>query len=234
VCGGSSFNIWEPETGETYAWADPKKVIAELQRKRLRQINLRSSAFYGLPESWANSKETLPCMSPRIAFRDVTNATNTRTCVAALLPGERVLTNKAPYLLRLGGTAADEAFLLGVLSSIPLDWYARRYVELVMNFQIFNGLPVPAVSVQDSRRERVVEIAGSLAAKDERFKDWADEVGVPLGTDVTPELEAELDALVSSLYGLTRSQVEHIFATFHRGWDFAPRLSQVLAYFDAI
>jgi hypothetical protein len=54
----------------------------------------------------------------------------------------------------------------------------------------------------------------------------------------TPEqqadMEAELDALVSHLYGLTRDQVAHIFATFHRGWDYKPRLDAVLEHFDRI
>jgi hypothetical protein len=45
---------------------------------------------------------------------------------------------------------------------------------------------------------------------------------------------AELDALVAHLYGLTRSDVEHIFESFHRGWNFEPRLQRVLAYFDDI
>ena len=46
------------------------------------------------------------------------------------------------------------------------------------------------------------------------------------------DLIAELDALVAHLYGLGRSDVEHIFATFHRGWDYGPRLAAVLAHYD--
>ena len=38
------------------------------------------------------------------------------------------------------------------------------------------------------------------------------------------DLIAELDAVVALLYGLSRPDVEHIFATFHRGWDYRPRL----------
>jgi hypothetical protein len=47
-------------------------------------------------------------------------------------------------------------------------------------------------------------------------------------------MEAELDALVARLYGLSRSQVEHVFSTFHRGWDYKSRLAAVLEYFDKI
>jgi len=76
-----------------------------------------------------------------------------------------------------------------------------------------------------------------LASRDDRFSAWADAVGVPIATVSAVEqddLEAELDALVSRLYGLSRGQVEHVFATFHRGWDYGPRLEKVLGYFDAL
>ena len=238
VLGGSGFNLWEPNTGDVYAWAEPKKVIAVLQEKRQRQIRLRSSAFFGMDDTWAANPDTLPCSGVRIAFRDITNATNTRTCIAALLPPEVILTNKAPYLLRNGCTSGEEAYLLGVLSSIPLDWYARRYVELSMNLHIFNGLPIPLTDANDLRRLKVIEIAGKLAAVDARYAIWAKEVGVKVGSVKTATdketLIAELDALVSHLYGLSRTQVEHIFKTFHRGWDYSSRLEQVLAFYDQL
>ena len=238
VYGGSSSNIWQPETGEYYTWADPKKVIASLQDKRVRQIRLKSSAFFGMDPEWAADAETLPCMFPRIGFRDVTRSTDTRTVIAALVPGERVLTNSSPYLLRAEGSPTDDAWVLGIMCSIPLDWYARRFVELHLNFHILNGLPIPHCDPDDPRRVRVANIAGRLAARDERFADWAEEVGAPVGSVKTPEeqaeLEAELDALVASLYGLSAKQLTHIFETFHRGWDYKPRLERVLGYFEKI
>ena len=238
VLGGSGFNLWEPNTGDVYTWAEPKKVIAVLQEKRQRQIQLKSSAFFGMDETWAANPDTLPCSGVRIAFRDITNATNTRTCIAALLPPEVILTNKAPYLLRNDCTSGEEAYLLGVLCSIPLDWYARRYVELSMNLHIFNGLPIPLVDENDSRRLRIIQIAGMLAAVDNRYATWAKEVGVKVASVKTEsakeELIAELDALVSHLYGLTRPQVEHVFETFHRGWVYTPRLTKVLEFYDQL
>jgi hypothetical protein len=71
---------------------------------------------------------------------------------------------------------------------------------------------------------------------DERYRDWASEVGIEIGTandePTKSELIAELDALVSLLYGLSAEQVEHVFATFHRGWDYSARLERVLAYYE--
>ncbi|MCL2504453.1 MAG: hypothetical protein FWE94_07715 [Coriobacteriia bacterium] len=238
VIGGAGFNLWEPQTGEVYAWADPNTVEDALFAKRQRQTRMANSAFAGLPADVVANRVTLPFHHPRIAFRDVTNATNTRTCIAALVPPETILTNKAPYLLTRGETQPQaEAFLLGALSSIPLDWYARRYVEIGMNLHIFNGLPVPVYDPDDTRCQRICEIAGCLAAVDDRYADWAAAVEVPVGSvrdqAEKDDLIAELDALVSLLYGLSEDQVEHIFATFHRGWDYAPRLAAVLTHFHA-
>jgi len=236
VRGGAGFDLWTPETPEVYAWADPAKVETALQTKRQRQISLKSSAFFGKPASWAADRTTLPFHHPRIAFRDVTNATNTRTSIAALVPPGCVLVNSAPYAFRASGDAKAEAYLLGILSSIPLDWYARKYVELHMNLHIFNGLPIPDYVPGTMRVDRVVAVAGRLAAVDDRYAAWATEVGVETNTASTEpmksELIAELDALVSLLYGLTEVQVEHVFATFHRGWDYSARLERVLAYYE--
>jgi len=85
-------------------------------------------------------------------------------------------------------------------------------------------------------RNQIIDISGRLAAIDKRYAAWAKEVGVPVGSVKTPEekdaLIAELDALVSLLYGLSREQVEQVFATFHRGWDYKPRLEAVLGHYD--
>jgi hypothetical protein len=238
VYGGASFNIWNPDTGEVFAWANPNKVMQALQEKRKRQVRLKSSAFYGMDEVWADNPQTLPSYSPRIAYRQITNATNTRSVIAALVPGECFITNAAPYFLMRDGTASLEAFLLGVMSSIPFDWYARRYVELNYNFHIVNGSPIPKIVKDDLLQRRLIENSARLAAVDSRFKAWAKSAGVNTGTvksDSEKELLiAENDALVAHMYGLTRTQLEHVFKTFHRGWDYAPRLENVLSYYDKL
>ena len=237
VLSGAAFNLWTPDTGEVFAWGDSTHVQSVLQQKRVNQHRRASSAFSEFPARWAQDPTTLPCRHPRIVFRDVTNRTNTRTVIAALVPGDVILTNAAPYLLWPRGTEHDQAFLLGVLCSIPLDWYARCVVELHVNFHLLNGFPIPEPGRDDPERARVEQLAGRLAAVDDRFGEWAAALGIAVGsvTDADrPELIAELDAVVSHLYGLQRDQVEHVFETFHRGWDSSDRLGRVLAYYDRL
>jgi hypothetical protein len=238
VYGGLSFNLWQPDTGEYYTWAEPDTVVSALFEKRKNQARLSSSAFRGLSSDSIANRQTLPCFSPRIAVRDVTNATNTRTVIAALVPAEVVLINPAPYLLRRAGDERTEAFLLGVLASLPLDWYARRYVELHLNLHILNGLPIPRPRKHCPVTDEVILISGRLAARDHRFADWAKAVRVEVGSVKSPleqqDLEARLDGLVARLYGLSASQLAHIYETFHRGWDYEPRLRVALRHFNSI
>jgi hypothetical protein len=234
VLTGSSFNLWRPDYGTPYAYAK-STAIPHVLDKVLRSAGQARSAFNGLSIATADD---LPLAKARIAFRDVCRANDSRTMICCLLPPGSLLVHPAPYLLRRAGDEQDEAYLLGVMSSIPFDWYVRRIVELHMTFELLERVPVPRPAVADPRRHRVVEVAGRLAAVDNRFSTWAHAVGVPVGSVETDDeragLEAELDALVAHLYGLSRSQLEHVFATFHRGWDHQERLSRVLEYFDKI
>lgn len=235
VLGGRGFELWNPSTGEVYAHGNFQEIETALQVKRQRQIKLKSSAFYGQPPAWAEDIGTLPMRHPRIAFRDVARSTDTRTMIAALIPPGVALLNSAPWIFKSNSSCIKEAYLLGVLSSRPLDWYARKYVELHMNIHIFNGLPVPTYDPESLVAARVSEIAGRLAAVDDRYAEWATEVGVPVATVKTQvqknDLVAELDALVSLLYGLSQDQLEHLFATFHRGWNYQPQLEAVLEHY---
>jgi hypothetical protein len=231
VYKGASFNIWQPDTGTYYAWADAGVVTDELQRRRLKGQKSAKSAFSEFSREWAADSDTLPCWYPRIAFRDITNRTNSRTVIACLLPGEIVLTNKAPYLLWPTGDEHDEAFLLGVLCSMPLDWYARRVVEVSLNFHLFNGFPVADPGRDHPVRRRVEQIAGRLAAVDDWYEAWAEEVGVPVGSvtkEEQPDLLAELDAAVAVLYGLDQSDLRVIYDTFHEGADYSAHCERVL------
>jgi len=236
VFKGESFDIWNPDTGSYYAWANPDDLIPHLWDKRIRARKNRGSPFSEFPLDWTGRKETLPCYFPRIAFHDVERATDTRTVKAALVPPEVFITNSAPFLLWPRGDAEDEAFLLGVLCSLPLDWYARRFVELHVNYHVFNPLPVPRPERKDPLWQRTVALAGRLASPDDRFAKWAEAVGVecgPVADDEKQDMIHELDAVVAHLYGLSEAHLRHIFETFHEGWDYEERLQATLEHFTA-
>ena len=216
VYHGRSFNMWEPDTGDYYDSCDSRVMSGLLQSRR--QDPNGASPYAGFSESHLADPSTLPCHRPRVAVRDITNPTNTRTLIAALVPGGRILSRHAAYvLLAEHATPRDEAFAVGVLTSMVCDWQARRRVELHMgNSEILGGLSVP-LRREDALCNRIVEIAGRLSACDARFATWANQVGVPVKSLTDAErdaLIAELDALVAILYGLDERDLELLFGTF--------------------
>ena len=152
------------------------------------------------------------------------------------MPAKVVTVQTAPWVIWLNPEhhREDEAFLIGVLSSIPLDWWARRFVEGHVDQEAFSCLRIPDPSAAKSLAKRVVALAGRLAAPDDRFAEWAKAVGVACGP--LPEAEKqdhihELDAVVAHLYGLEEKHLAHIFETFHEGWDYASRLDATLKHY---
>jgi hypothetical protein len=236
VYKGESFDIWEPDKHSYYAWADPKPVLDYLQSKRVQSSKLSSSAWAEVPREIRIKKGTLPPYFPRIAFRDVSRNNDARTCRVALVPPHVFIVHLAPFLLVIRGDKRDEAFVLGVLSSIPFDWYARRFVEGHLTYAVLNPLPVPRPPPHSPLAKRVIELAGRLAAVDERYREWAAAVGVECGRlsdDDKQDRIHELDAVVAHLYGLTERHLVHIFETFHEGWDYEARLSATLKHYRA-
>ena len=234
VYKGESFNLWTPDTGKYYAWADPKPALQWLQKKRLRAGKGKRSAHSEFPRSHLEDESTLACHQPRIAFRDIARATDQRTVIACLLPPKVFVSHIAPYFLWPRGDERDEAYLLGAVCSIPFDWYARRFIELHATFFVFNPFPIPRPERDDDRWQRTVAVAGRLACPDERFAAWAEAVGVgcgPLAADEKEDMIHELDAVIAHLYGLDEHQLIHIFETFHVGWNYTERLNGVLRHF---
>jgi len=223
VYKGASFDLWEPDTGEYYAWADPKVVEPVLHQKRQRGHHNIKSVFHECESDWCADPKTLPCLSPRIAFRDVTNRTNRRTVICALIPPCVFLNHTAPFFIFPKYSPLDSAYLLGVFSSIVLDWYSRRFVENHLTFFVLNPFPIPRPEPDNPFRLRAIELAGRLACPDDRFADWAKEVGVECGRleeGKKQDMIHELDAVVAHLYGLTHNHLVHLFETFHEGWDY--------------
>lgn len=231
IRAGRSFDLWNPDAGPERAEVDMDGFrTAYLAYLANASRNKRSVHFGRIFH-----KSDLPIDHARIALRWISRARDSRTCKAVLLPPGCATDDSASVMHRLAGTAKHEAYVLGVLSSIPFDWQARMLTEMNLTFEILNQLSLPITDVETGWGAQVVQIAGKLAAVDGRYEDWASEVGVPVGSVGTEieknDLVSELDALVSLLYGLDEGQVEQVFKTFHRGWNYDARLDAVLTRF---
>ena len=92
IDAGASFNLWSPDYGTPHAYI-PKKVLRPYLGAKAETASRNSrSALFGMHFT---SRE-LPCDRPRIAFRDITRATDTRTAIACLLPPGTATVHNAP------------------------------------------------------------------------------------------------------------------------------------------
>lgn len=233
---GESFDIWNGDTGRYYAFVarqDAERVLPSKWRKAVK-----GSPFAALPAQWRADAMNHPFRRPRIGFRDVTNRTNTRTLIVALIPPFVVTQQAAPWVLwtEPEHPTVQEAFLLACMASRVADWWMRRFAEKHVDQEAFSRLRIPQWVVDSPLVERTVLLAGRLASPDDRFAEWAAKVGVdcgPLAVDEKADMIHELDAVVAHLYGLEESDVVHIFETFHEGWDHERDLAATLRHFRA-
>jgi hypothetical protein len=122
-----------------------------------------------------------------------------------------------------------------VLCSIPLDWYARRFVEVSLNYFILNPFPIPRPARNSRLWKQVVRLSSRLAVQnDERFDEWGAAAGTSpshIADDERDDHIHQLDAAAAHLYGLAERDLVHLFETFHAGWDYDARLAATLRHF---
>lgn len=239
IIADASYNIWQPDFGTPLAIGRSSRIEEFLMRKQFGGIHRAGSPFNGFGWTGDNSLST---RRAKIVFRNRARPTDTRTLIACLMPKGVAVVHLSGVLLRYRGDERDEAFLLGILCSLPFDWQARRLIELNATFELIECLHIPWNSRDSIGGKRLIALAGALAAVDDRYAEWARAIGVESGTlraeNEMAETIAEIDALTALLFGLSRSQLDHIFSTFHRGWDssksdYIDRYGRVMKHYDA-
>ena len=231
VWRGRSFDQYDPHGGDPAGFGDWEEVLDFVQTKWARG---RATKAIFPPEVLADPSMH-PIHHPRIAFRDVSRSTDSRTVRACLVPPRTPLTNTAPYLIFSRWGTVARASLLGVLNSLPFDWMARRHVEEHVNFFILNMLCLP--KWEDTDWQRIGELAARLSCIDERFADFAAEAGVewgPLGDGERTAVRAEIDALVARSYGLIAGELEFVFTDFTETAVSPAYRERVMAAFEAL
>ncbi len=222
VLGGGSIGLWNADHNPSYGNAKKAELLPWIRSSHQER---HAEADY------------LPIDVARIAIRQISRSTDTRTLLACLVAPEVALASGAHYVSFQRHDPSREAFLLGVLGSQIFDWYARRWVELNVTFELLRPMPIPAFKASDEKCKQIVHCSGLLAAVDKRYAAWAKAVGVPVGSvktaDQREKLLAELDALVAASYALSQSDVQHIFDTFHRNGNYSAHCKAVLSHLKA-
>lgn len=160
-----------------------------------------------------------------IAFRDVTNATNERTCITSLVPGGVGTGHKAPLLFSSRDLVSNN-ILLAMLSSIVFDYVARQKVGgSSMGFFIMKQMPIlTPKQITDSRwLPIIIERVARLCWFNHDLDGWMEELREECPEEYSlPEepviwdegqravWQAELDAIFAHLYGLSTEDLRYI------------------------
>lgn len=242
VFDGSSTNypgteLWVMDRGSRFGWADPDVMLDYLQGGRERSRIMKSN----FSQNWIHSRSKLPCKNYRVCIRNAARVDNLRSVVSSLIPKNTFITNAIPYFLWPRGDETDMAYLMGVLNSVPLDWYARRFVEANLNYFILRAFPVPRPGDNSEIKQEIAELSARLACKSDKYEEFANRVGVecgPLDEEDEREKIRRLDALVAKLYGLEENHLDAIFDTFHEVSNppeyWSEKKQDTLKYFDDI
>lgn len=209
---GGSFDIFDPHGAEARRCPASEEALKKARKPRPGSGSLVAEEV-DVAGRRAAVERTVG--RARVAFRDVTRATDSRTVRACLVPPEHFLTNKAPYLAFVEDEPRAELACLALMVSLPFDWQARRFVEISLNFFILEGLRVPALD--DETFSALADAAGRLSCTDERFQGAANSAGVECGSLTEEEhsrLRVEIDARVAFAWNLAPVELDLIFEDF--------------------
>ena len=110
--------------------------------------------------------------------------------------------------------------LCALWNSFVIDSMLRQRISANINFFYVYQLTVPRLQEGDRWFRAIVERAAKLICTTPEFDNLAKEVGLGSHKNgITNEIEraklrAELDGIISHLYGLTETEFQHILSTF--------------------
>jgi hypothetical protein len=181
-----------------------------------------NARFEITPRYWVSKKEVYSRLTQRgwnnqwlMGWRDITNATNSRTLISAAVP-VAAYGDKFP-LFSVGASVRLAAAFLGNVNSLALDYVARQKISSTsMKYFTFIQLPILGPDAYTSTDltfivTRVLELTYTSYSMASFARDLGF-TGEPFGWDDERRalLRAELDAWYARAYGLSRDDIRYI------------------------
>ena len=150
-----------------------------------------------------------------IGYRVISNATNSRTDIVAVIP-TTAAGNSIAFLTNVNDGKIN-ACLIAEMSSIPHDWICRQKLGGV-NFNTFYKSQIAALSPSAYTEEDIAFVVPrvlELTYTSYSLKPWAEALGYDGDPFVYDEarrgvLKAELDVFFAKKYGLTEEEFRYI------------------------
>lgn len=174
----------------------------------------------------------------RIGFRSITNSTNERTLISALIPPGILFTNTLvtirPFEIEVHENDLDgdlkefyvekynlneKLVLIGLLNSIPFDFLMRTKIESKIMFYKLKESQMPRIEENDSWFEYICTRAAKLNCYGDEFEEMRESLGgieAEMNFNKRKELQAEIDAAAFHVYSLNKEEVKYILESFYR------------------
>ena len=159
-----------------------------IDRAELRIADVEAARLLGARSTYGR---------PRLAFRDVTSATNRLTLIAAIVPA-RCVTTHTVFCLRTALGMGDQWLLCALLNSFVANFLVRQRVSSHVTLAMMARLPVPRPARGSFRARRLSSLARWLGTRR------------PAGASV----HADLQALAACAYDVSRDALAHVLSTF--------------------
>lgn len=141
----------------------------------------------------------------RVGYCDIAGQTNERAMMSCIIPSGVICGNKVPTICFERQNAEDLMyFWTGVTNSFVFDWMLRRILSTTVNYFLLFSLPMPDIDLASETAQKII-------SKTKYITDMGSEYYT---SPVMPELRAEIDLCVSTVYGLSFADLELIMKDF--------------------
>jgi hypothetical protein len=160
---------------------------------------------------------TLSASHPLLIFRRPSRSNDSRTLIATALPETGYLPNNGSVhaiMHSLKASPSARLALVGLMNTLTMDWWVRRFVDRHVTSPIINQLRLPDWGYEDIAAAGT--ITGSLLSRSgsTRLAGGIDVTDLHKGTEAV-ELLAELERLTLRGFGLRHQELEVIAQDFN-------------------
>ena len=160
-----------------------------------------------------------------LAWRSLTSATNTRTCIATVLP----FVPASQSVQFLTTNKNDLLYLCGLFNSVVFDFVLKKKLSGIdLTQSVINQMPVPNIKQITSTisfnggeatiKQHISLLVFSLLQNDARLHSLFETLNPPLN-ESRFELVRKIDLLFMLLYKLNDSEIELVLSEFNKQYS---------------
>ncbi|MDP2723547.1 MAG: hypothetical protein Q8O72_12385, partial [Bacteroidales bacterium] len=213
--------------GDDLRYGNKSSSVNINEGKKLIADYFPESRFFINSEKWLqlskNHKEKF-----MLAWRSLTSATNTRTCIATVLP----FIPASQSVQFLTTNQNDLLYLSGLFNSVVFDFILKKKLSGIdLTQSVINQIPVPKIEQTESKinfngceatiKHHISLLVFSLLKNDVRLNPLFENLELRNGIRSESKFETvrKIDLLFMALYKLTNSEVEMVLAEFEKQYS---------------